>query len=79
MRKNKNTPDIPLGPIYIGSEESSGNNITDLLTEMGKKKTSATLFRDDIISEIYSILISENKPNALLVGPAGCGKPNVVE
>ena len=79
MRKNKNTPDIPSGPIYIGSEESSGNNITDLLTEMGKKKTSATLFRDDIISEIYSILISENKPNALLVGPAGCGKTNIVE
>ncbi len=75
----KNNTDIPSGPIYFGPEEPSMYSIKDMLTEMGKKKTSATLFRDDIIREIYSILISETKPNALLVGPAGCGKTNIVE
>ena len=56
MSKRKNTSDIPSGPIYFGPEEYSSNNITDLLTEMGKKKTSATLFRDDIIKEIVEYI-----------------------
>ena len=54
-------------------------SIQNLLCEMGKQKSSATLFRDDVIREIFSILISETKPSALLVGPAGCGKTNIAE
>jgi ATP-dependent Clp protease ATP-binding subunit ClpA len=55
------------------------NDIKELLYEMGAQKSSATLFREDIIREVFSILISEGKPNCLLVGPAGCGKTNIVE
>lgn len=43
-------------------------------------KTAGTiLFRDDIIDQTLSILIGKNKPNALLVGPAGVGKTKIVE
>jgi ATP-dependent Clp protease ATP-binding subunit ClpA len=72
-------PDITPDPIFFGPGEPVSYDISEILSEMGKKKASATLFRDEIIREIFSILISENKPNALLVGSAGCGKTNIVE
>lgn len=53
--------------------------IEEVLQDMGKEGHSRTLFRDGVIREICSILISENKPNALLIGPAGSGKTNIVE
>ena len=46
---------------------------------MGGNKTNSCLFRDEIIHEVFSILISETKPNALLVGPAGSGKTHIAE
>ncbi len=71
--------DIDMEPIDLETEDVYAESISDLLTDMSSIKSSATLFRDDVIREICSILISENKPNALLIGPAGCGKTNIAE
>ncbi len=43
------------------------------------KTATKTLFRDAIILQLESILIGENKSDALLIGPAGVGKTKVVE
>lgn len=37
------------------------------------------LFRDEVIQQMLSVLIGKNKPNALLIGPAGVGKTKIVE
>lgn len=37
------------------------------------------LFRDDVRSQLMGVLIGKNKPNALLIGPAGVGKTKIVE
>ncbi len=46
---------------------------------MGSERHTKIKFRDEIIREVCAILISENKPNAMLIGPAGSGKTNIVE
>ena len=38
-----------------------------------------TLFRDEVIRQTLAVLIGKDKPNALLVGPAGTGKTKIVE
>lgn len=38
-----------------------------------------TLYRDDVIAQLMSVLIGRDKPNALLVGGAGTGKTRIVE
>lgn len=43
------------------------------------KNASPTLFRDGIINQTLAITIGKNKPNTLLVGPAGTGKTKIVE
>ena len=55
------------------------NSTENLLQDMGKERHQRTMFRDEIIREICAVLISENKPNAMLIGPAGSGKTNIVE
>ena len=37
------------------------------------------MFRDALIEQILSVIISKTKPNALLVGSAGVGKTKIVE
>ena len=53
--------------------------IERLLKDMSSGRHSKTFYRDDVINQILSVLISMDKPNALLVGPAGCGKTNIAE
>ena len=53
--------------------------VEEILQDMGANCHSRTMFRDEVIQEICAILISENKPNAMLIGPAGSGKTNIVE
>lgn len=36
-------------------------------------------FRETVVEQTLSIMIAKNKPNALLVGPAGTGKTKIVE
>ena len=43
------------------------------------KMASPIMFRDQIISEIYAVLLAKKKPNVLLVGPAGSGKTALAE
>lgn len=38
-----------------------------------------TLYRDDEVSQTMATLISKDKPNPILVGPAGVGKTRIVE
>ncbi|UJW28837.1 AAA family ATPase [Saccharothrix sp. AJ9571] len=38
-----------------------------------------TMFRDTLIEQVLSVLISKNKPNVLLKGSAGVGKTKIVE
>ena len=40
---------------------------------------SPALFRDEVIMQTMSAMVSKKKPNALLIGPAGCGKTAVAE
>ena len=37
------------------------------------------MFREESVQQIISCLISKNKPNAIMIGPAGCGKTKIVE
>lgn len=43
------------------------------------QNAEATMFRDVLIEQVLSVLISKNKPNALLKGPPGVGKTKIVE
>ena len=38
------------------------------------KNSDPILFRDHLISEMYAVLLANQKPNVLIVGPAGAGK-----
>lgn len=51
----------------------------DLMINLNKKPHTPTLFRDNVIAQLMSVLIGESKPNALLVGPAGTGKTKIAE
>lgn len=42
-------------------------------------QTGPTLFRESVTYQMASVLIGKNKPNPLLVGPAGCGKTRIAE
>jgi ATP-dependent Clp protease ATP-binding subunit ClpA len=52
-----------------------------ILIDYNEKFTtmSPLLFRDLVVEQLTSVLISRKKPNALLVGPAGVGKTALVE
>lgn len=43
------------------------------------KDSSPTLFREAITNQVLAVLIGKNKPNTILVGPAGCGKTRIAE
>lgn len=55
--------------------------VKDILINYNEKfaNMSALLFRELVVEQLCSVLISRKKPNALLVGPAGVGKTAVVE
>lgn len=61
------------------NSEPMEENIDTLLHDMSTDHHTKTLFRDGIVRELCAILISESKPNAMLIGPAGSGKTNIVE
>lgn len=49
-------------------------NYNDRFANSGK-----ILFRNNIRAQLMGVLIGKNKPNALLIGPAGVGKTKIVE
>lgn len=50
-----------------------------MLFDLAEARKTETKFRESILSLMMSVLISPDKPNALLCGPAGCGKTKIVE
>lgn len=73
-------PGFP-GMPSMGSSNPDYSDIEELLVNYNEKFKDAqpTLFRDDIIKNCQSVLISKLKPNPLLLGPAGVGKTRIVE
>ena len=59
----------------------ASSDIEDMLINYNNQFATAdpALFRDGCIDQTLATLISKNKPNALLVGPAGTGKTKIVE
>ena len=50
-----------------------------MLFDLAEARKTETKFKESILSLMMSVLISSDKPNALLCGPAGCGKTKIVE
>lgn len=76
---------IPIGSL-IGSMRDDDGSPADIealpeLVDYNERFRDAdpVLFRDGAIEETIGALIGKKKPNALLIGPAGCGKTAVVE
>lgn len=64
-----------------GQQAQQDDPIKEILINYNEKFKNATptLFRDDVIRQTISCLISMIKANALLVGAAGVGKTKIVE
>lgn len=80
---NGNPPQGPGGPGGAPFVGPAGNDIDPLsmLRNYNEQfKTAApTLFRDEVVKQVFGVLIGKNKPNALLIGPAGTGKTRIAE
>ncbi len=76
--KNGNIPNGNI-PSFSGMPDATEMDITDLLINMNNKHNSNVLFRDDLIVQMICTLIGRNKPNLILIGPAGTGKTAIVE
>lgn len=73
---------VNIGPgVGSGGPGGGGFDLDSALINYNKKFATAdeTPFREQVITQTLSVLISKNKPNALLVGPAGVGKTRIVE
>ncbi|MDX3020094.1 AAA family ATPase [Streptomyces acidiscabies] len=72
-------PQFP--PMGLPSGGGSADDVKDLLVDYNAKFTGAdpTMFRNTLIEQVLSVVISKTKPNALLVGSAGVGKTKIVE
>ncbi len=68
-------------PVPVPGQAQSGFDPEEFLINYNKKFALAgpTMFRDEIVSQIEGVLIGKNKPNCILVGPAGVGKTKIVE
>ncbi|MFF2053839.1 AAA family ATPase [Leifsonia sp. NPDC058194] len=76
----------PGGPTIPGLPPMSNitgslSGVEDMLINYNErfKNADPALFRDPLIAQTISVLIGKNKPNPLLVGPAGVGKTRIVE
>lgn len=71
---------IPIGSQPQG-RTSSDYDVTQFCLNYNDtyKNSGPALFREDIVKQIMGVLIGKNKPNALLIGPAGTGKTKIVE
>lgn len=69
----------PLPP--MGGLPGHLDAITEMLIDYNDRFKAAdpTKFRDALVSQMVSVLIGKQKPNPLLVGPAGVGKTRIVE
>ena len=63
----------------LWDEPTQQSDPMSLLIPMTGGKAGTTMFRDDIIEQLKTVLISEKKPCCLLVGACGTGKTHIVE
>lgn len=69
-------------PYYEDEKENEKENHVDikkLLIDLGSQPHTKTLFRDSVINQMMSVLISESKPNVILAGMPGTGKTKIAE
>ncbi|HEU5223087.1 MAG TPA: AAA family ATPase [Candidatus Lumbricidophila sp.] len=73
-------PGLP-GLPPMSNATKSGFDVEDVLVNYNErfKTASPALFREKVIEQALTVLIRKDKPNALLVGPAGVGKTRIVE
>ena len=83
---DKNTGGTPpMPPSMTGGGQTTASSTDDavleLLVDYNEKFKNAdpTQFRDTLIEQVLSVVISKTKPNPLLVGSAGVGKTRIVE
>ncbi|WP_435108134.1 AAA family ATPase [Nocardiopsis synnemataformans] len=64
-----------------GVPSSDHDDVKQLLVNYNERfsNTSPTPFRDALVAQVISVLVSRTKPNPLLVGAAGVGKTRIVE
>jgi ATP-dependent Clp protease ATP-binding subunit ClpA len=73
-------PSFPSFP-GMGGGHDDDDILQGVLVDLNEKFKNAdpTLFRDALIEQALSVIISKNKPNVLLVGSAGVGKSKIAE
>lgn len=81
---NTNPPPNPpggQGPVFVNPGAGDAIDPLSMLVNYNDRFQNAqpTLFRDEVIKQTLGVLISKNKPNALLIGPAGAGKTKIAE
>lgn len=79
---NSGIPGSPMGRAMQSMPSmNQGFNPEDILINYNKKYQTSdpALFREKQVHQTMAILIGKNKPNALLIGPAGVGKTKIVE
>lgn len=82
---NNTNNNPPLSGIPMGNQLTPSNpndyDISDFLINYNTKfaNEGKILYRDEVRNQLMGVLIGKNKPNALLVGPAGVGKTKIVE
>lgn len=74
-------PPGSMGSIPIGMGPDADIDATELLRNYNEefKNAGPTLFRDELVQQTLAISVSKNKPNTLLIGPAGSGKTKIAE
>lgn len=74
-------PPNGMPPIMAQMPDPTEIDVSQLLIDYNAKfaSTGTVLFRDELIHQTLAVLIGKNKPNTILVGPAGVGKTKIVE
>lgn len=65
----------------MGASAGNLDDVDDMLINLNDRHSKDTpiRFRDSLIRQTVSVLVSKQKPNPFLVGPAGTGKTKIVE
>jgi len=70
-----------MNPVYLDEEDDDKTMeiVKSLLVDLGEKPYTKTLYRDGVINQMMAVLVSENKPNCVLIGMPGSGKTKIAE
>ena len=72
---------FPIGSFggSVGQQILSNDDILAMMVNMNEVSHNPCLFREKVITQLINVLISWQKPNAILIGQAGTGKTAIVE